>query len=162
MRRLYFANIDALRYGTGLVHYDNGQFRVIEPDKWFMAVDEMGVPIGDVVVDYYSTAANELPNSGMVQGQREVNSRGYITNDVVRVMKDNYREGTRSTEWYRVDGGTLSDQLQSPVVTAITGRQTAPIFHGYVVDYMGTSVFDDMRPIVRSLISAQTALVEEH
>lgn len=159
MDSLYFANIDALRHGVGVVttgNEDMSVLKVVEPDRWFMVVDDAGHIIGDVTVEHeWGTGGNYEPS----QTQLGAEAWPDLPN-VLEFSMNDYQSNMRMVRAYKYDGNHIGEMLyvleDMPIQEDM--RQVALLYNGYVRDEVGQSAYTDIRPIVRSMIKSATAL----
>ena len=133
---MFYANIDHLRYGTGVVAaspFDPVRLCVYEPDAWFLVRDMQENIVADILA--YTM------NHGVFGNQR--------------FAKITYAyEGDKTTVNYEVfksnhDG--IGELLLSQAYPDRTGRQVLPFFNSYPMPDGGVSMYEDMKPSVGKL-----------
>ena len=145
---LWAANVDAQRFGVAVITTDETQryLRVIEPDNWFPIVSDSGRLVGDAT-------------SVMLTGTHS-NSYEVDRPNVVEVSVNDYRSNRRTVVRYEFDNHMLGNVLESAEYDIAPGvRQVALLYNGYSTQMdRGLSAFDDIKPVVRSMIESATGL----
>ena len=147
---LYMANTDARRYGAGVVGLDQrtGLFVAYEADQWYPIIKD-GYLIGDVFVEYTKQdyELDKIEQSDPYQHQ------GF------KITKNDYTANVQTVSYHKAGGGQIGQLQGSAETYPISGRQAAPLFHGYVkTQQYGTSVFDDIAPIIVDMVRIKRKL----
>ena len=151
---MWAVNIDLQRFGVSVVTTDEDQqyFRVISPDRWFPVHDDAGRLIGDITTEHVYGARD---TAGTLAGDTLL-----VSPNVVQCQINDYGDSTRRIVRFAYDTKNLGEVLSETTVEIAEGvRQVAIIYNGYVErEQFGTSIFDDMREVVKSIIQSAGAL----
>ena len=134
---MHFMNIDALRYGTGVLAsdpFDPLTFRVYQPDQWYTVVDPVNRNIIKEDILVYKTGMN------------------IVKADPERYVVIRYPVDDKATfNIYKANASALGSREHSQDLPARMGRQVVNLYHGYATDFEGISIYEDTQDAIGEL-----------
>ncbi len=128
---LYFANVDSLALGTGVVASLQTGIVVVPPDSWFRVIKN-NVLVGEVIAITETLTGEDY--------------------DYAEVTKFDYLENKRTTTTFQLKGGKLDAEVGTPIVSTIVGRCVATLPNGYITNGFGKSAFEDIKKLAAEII----------
>ena len=140
---MFYANIDHLRYGTGVVAaspFDPVNLCVYEADSWFVVRDMEE----NITADLLCYTMNPHVFGNQRFAKITYSYEGDRTSVLYQVYKSNH------------DG--IGELLLSQDYPDRTGRQVLPFMNGYAQPDQGTSMYEDMKTSVGEIVALLSRL----
>ena len=144
---LYRTNINANRYGIGVVGYNpfTNTPEAVEPDNWFIVADK-GVITHDIIVRYFGA---------VYETEGEVDKTG--SQDTIQFQITDYEKNKTMLKTFAFKGGTIGNAKGNDKITT-SGKMVATLYKGVQSGQSGESAYINVKDIVADIMKSRLGL----